>query len=195
MGDPYLTGVDQMIETGQLLVAPPAQDDDYWNQTVIFLYEKTEINTIGLIVNKVGDRSVRDLAEHNRLSYDGEDMLYIGGPVNPHALVLLHTNDWRCSNTYRINSKFSVSSDRSMLDRICGGDRPSQWKMFLGMSAWKAGQLENELLGIPPWNKKRSWLVCPSSAPVLFDKDQSRSWKKAVNSSIKQATDSLFQIS
>lgn len=184
-----------MIEPGQMLVAPPAQTDEYWSQTAILIYEKNHVNTIGLIVNKVGDRSVSELATHNNLDYNGDDMLYIGGPVNPHALVLLHTNDWSSENTFKITNKFSVTSDKSMLVRLCAGDKPSQWKLFLGMSAWKPGQLENELLGIPPWNKRQSWLICPSSAPVLFDKDQARTWKKGLNSSIKQATESLFQIS
>jgi len=182
-----------MIEPGQMLVAPPAQKDSYWSQTAIFIYERSPHNTIGLIVNKPGDRPVSDLAKHNGLDYDGQEMLYIGGPVNSSALVLLHTNDWRSQNTFRVNEEFSVTSDKAMLPRICSGDRPSKWKLFLGMSAWASGQLECEIIGTHPWNKQSSWLTSSSDSMVLFDTEPARAWKRALNASVKEATETLFQ--
>lgn len=183
-----------MVESGQLLVAPPAQLDDYWARTAVFLYERSPSNTIGLIVNKPGDRPVSALARHNGLEYDGSEMLYIGGPVNPSALILLHTNDWQGKNTFRITENFSVTSDNSMLPRLCSSDKPKQWKLFLGMSAWTNAQLECEIAGISPWTYKAAWLVAPSTSSSLFDHDPTRSWKKAVNTAIKETASSLFQI-
>ncbi len=71
---------------GQLLVAPPAQKSELWGQSVIFIYEETPVSTVGLIVNKPSERRLADLAEHHNLSYDGDELIYVGGPVNPMLL-------------------------------------------------------------------------------------------------------------
>ena len=181
-----------MINAGKLLVAPPAQDDSYWAQTVIFVYEVSKNNVLGLITNKPGDRPVKDLAEHNGLDYYRDEMLHIGGPVNPQALILLHSNDWFSSNTYAITKDISVSSDKEMLERVAAGDQPKYWKMCLGMSGWTTAQLEGELNGDPPWNKKKSWLIAPSTTDVVFEKNIQRAWKKSVDSAVKTATHDLF---
>lgn len=181
-----------MISTGKLLVAPPAQKDRYWSQTVIFVYEVSKHNTLGLIVNKPGDRPVSDLAEHNGLNYYSNEMLYIGGPVNPQALILLHSNDWVSSNTFPITSEISVSSDREMLERVSAGDQPKHWKMCLGMSGWTNEQLEGEINGDPPWDKKKSWLITPATIDVVFEKNIQRAWKKSVDYAVKTATCDLF---
>ena len=179
---------------GTLLVAPPAQDDDFWAKSVIFLYEENPSNTIGLIVNKPSDRTLKELAEHHNIEYSGEELLYIGGPVNPNALVMLHTDDWACSNTMQVSDTFRISSDKSMLKRICAGDRPRRWKMFLGMSAWTSTQLEGELSGTPPWSKKKAWLTAPANEQIVFGKHADSAWKRGIDLAATQAVQNFFTI-
>jgi putative transcriptional regulator len=179
---------------GQMLVAPPAQTDEYWEKTVIFLYEQNKQNTIGVIVNKPSDRPLSDLARHQDIEYHGDEMLYLGGPVNPSALVMLHTDDWRCSNTMHISDALMVSSDRSMLTRICSGDAPRKWRLFLGMSAWANSQLIGEIQGIPPWNKKTAWVPASAEESIVFGKDPDRAWKRSIDLAAKDMVSSYFNI-
>jgi putative transcriptional regulator len=181
-----------MYEPGQLLIAPPAQKDEFWNTTVIYIYEKTQHGTVGLVVNKPSDKKVKDLADHHKVVYGGDDDLYVGGPVRSSAIVLLHTNDWHCSNTFQITDRISISSDKSMIARIAEGDVPHRWKMFLGMSVWAPGQLEAEIEGTAPWTKKTSWLVAPANNSIIFDNDGDRAWKRSINLAVKEATGALF---
>jgi putative transcriptional regulator len=181
-----------MYEPGQILIAPPAQKDEFWNSTVIYIYEKTPHGTAGLVVNKPSDKHVRDLADHHKVVYGGNDALYIGGPVKNSAIVLLHTNDWHCSNTFQITDRASISSDKSMISRIADGDTPHRWKMFLGMSVWAPGQLEAEIEGTEPWTKRNSWLIAPANNSILFDNEPERAWKRSITLAVKEATGSLF---
>ena len=187
----FQTGVNMV---GQLLVAPPAQDDEYWGNSVVFLYEQTKQATVGLILNKPSDRTFDELAQHHNLEYNGNEPIYVGGPVNPSALVMLHTDDWTCSNTMQITNTLRISSDRTMLDRLAKGDCPKRWRLFLGMSVWTPEQLEGEMQGQRPWSKKTAWLTAPVDDRLIFDTKSDRMWKRSVELAAQDAVDSFFTI-
>lgn len=179
---------------GQLLVAPPAQTDEYWEKSVIYIYEKGPANVVGLILNKPSERTVVELASHHGYDFHGDDCLYVGGPVNPSSLIMLHTDDWRSSNTMHVNENIMISSDRTMIQRLAEGDTPRKWKLFLGMSVWAPMQLEGEIKGNPPWNKKKSWVTALPTETILFGKNPDRVWKKGIDSAAQEMVDSYFSI-
>lgn len=183
-----------MKHSGRLLVAPPSQNDDFWSQSVVFLYEETPAAVVGLALNKPSDRSVKELAEHHGYSYLGRDMINIGGPLNSAALVMLHTDDWSCTNTMQLDNKLRISSDRTMLKRLCDGDAPKKWKLFLGMSGWTPKQLDAEINGNAPYSKKTAWLVAPVNPSIIFENNSEKVWKKALDLAIQEATSSYFHI-
>lgn len=183
-----------MKHAGQLLVSPPVQEDEFWAQSVVFLYEESPAAVIGLVLNKPSDRTVQELAEHQGLTYFGKEMIYIGGPVNSSALVMLHTDDWTCSNTMHIKNGLRISSDGTMIERLCDGDRPKKWRLFLGMSGWTPKQLDAEINGTPPYTKSASWLVSPMAADIMFEEDDKTMWKHALDLAIQEATSSYFHI-
>jgi putative transcriptional regulator len=195
MADRSLTTVkcdNSMI--GQMLVAPPAQDNEFWEKSVVFIYEQTQSSTVGLIVNKPSERKLSDLAEHHDLDYTGDELLYVGGPVNPSALVMLHTDDWVCTNTMHIGGQWRISSDRTMLSRICKGDAPRKWRLFLGMSVWSPMQLEGEIKGNPPWNKKTAWVTAPATESIIFSNSPDRAWKKSIDLAAQSMVSNYFTI-
>ena len=179
---------------GQLLVAPPAQKNEYWEESVIFLYEQTAASVVGLVLNKPSERTLADLAHHHELDYTGDEQIYVGGPVNPSALVMLHTDDWACTNTMHIGGPWRISSDKTMLNRICQGDAPRKWRLFLGMSVWSPMQLEGEMKGNPPWSKKTAWVTAPASESIIFAKSPERAWKKGIDLAAQEMVSSYFTI-
>jgi putative transcriptional regulator len=178
---------------GQLLVAPPAQDDEFWQNSVIFIYEHAK-TTVGITLNKKSERTIAELANYHNLSYVGRDLINVGGLMNPAALIMLHSNDWKCNNTMYIDKGICISSDNTMLARICAGDRPRKWRLFLGMCVWSIGQLNNEINGTGMHSKKHAWLVAPANPDIVFERNPQRMWNKALESAVKHATDSFFFI-
>ena len=182
-----------MNHLGKVLVAPPSQDDEFWEKSVIFIYEDNK-STVGLTLNKPSDRALEELAEFHGIEYFGDDIINIGGPMNSAALIMLHTDDWKCTNTMHVIEHFCISSDHTMLSRLCSGDQPNKWKLYLGMTIWPSGQLEKELTGQLPFSKKKAWLVTPATEEILFEKHPKKMWNKAIDSAIQHSVDSFFTI-
>lgn len=177
-----------MQYVGKLLVAPPSQKDPFWRHTVVWIYEWDQGRYAGLIINKSSPKGVRDLAEHHRTPWRGSEPLMIGGPVNPGALILMHTDDWQCSNTMRANNSIAISSSNEMLRRLSRGDRPEQWRLLLGHATWAPGQLEQEI------DKPTGWLVTDWNPEWCWHTEDDLVWTEAVSQSAADAVDKLFAI-
>lgn len=176
--------------TGKLLVAQPTCRSKDREGAVLFVYEQTKNFASAVCVNKETDRSVEELASYEGYEYDGEDLLYYGGPDNPTALVMLHSPDWECDNTYQITDDICISSDPNMLRRICDGDRPDKWKLFMGMYTWKKGELETELL-VPD---ETSWIYGESTPHIVFSENEGQQYNWAIKCCSQFMVSQYFRI-
>ena len=57
-----------------------------------------------------------------RSDLDIPGYVYIGGPVNQNNISLLHTNDWSCDNTLKLNDDISLSSSKQIMQRFQNND-------------------------------------------------------------------------
>ena len=185
----YQTGVKSVSYVGKLLVAPPAVKDEFWGKTVIYIYEQNIQSVLGLILNKQSDRSVQDLLAHHQINYPGEEMINIGGPVNPQALVMLHTSNWSATNTMPITDQLSLSSDRMMMERIGNFDQPDLWAMYMGVCAWNNRQLDMEMR-----RGQYGWLIAEPNLAVMFDKNCERMWTNAIDLAAEKLTENYFTV-
>ena len=179
-----------MQYVGKLLVANPNQKDPFWSKTVVWLYECNQDNYAGLIINKPSSKNCGELAEHHRIAWRTNVPLYVGGPVNPSALILAHTPEWSTANTQHLpHSNVSLSSHGSMLNRLSDGDEPENWRLLLGYSGWAPGQLAREL------KDSTGWLVTDFQQELLWDTRRPEVvWHQALDLATQQAVDKLFEI-
>lgn len=168
---------------GNLLIAPPAVKGNFWYKTVIMITEDHPEGNIGLVINKRSELTVSEFCQRQGYDIDLPGFLYIGGPVNPKSFSFLHTNDWHCNNTLRINSRFSLSSSSDILPRLAYGDVPDRWRMLFGICAWRAGQLNDELKGNSPWEHNLSWCTTSSNLDLVFKSDNKDQWIAALDHS------------
>lgn len=168
---------------GNLLIAPPAVKNNFWHKTVILVTEHHAHGSVGLVLNKRSQMSIPEFS--NQLGYDIAlpGFIYVGGPVSPKNLSFLHSNDWHCSNTMRINDDLFVSSSLDMLPRMAAGDTPEYWRICLGLCGWGPGQLDAEIQGTPPWKHANSWCVANSSLDLIFGNDHTDQWCSALDRS------------
>jgi putative transcriptional regulator len=177
---------------GNLLIAPPAVKNDFWKHSVIIMTEHTVHQSMGLIINKRSEITVKDFGQQLGFTLDLPGYVYGGGPVNNQSLSFLHTNEWSCKNTMCINDKFSVSSADDILPRLAMGDAPLQWRIFLGMCGWQAGQLMAEINGIHPYKKNTSWLLASSDTGLAFETDGKDQWCHAIDRSGSEFAQSIL---
>jgi len=168
---------------GNLLIAPPAVKNNFWYKSVIMVTEHHAQGSVGIVLNKRSDLTLKEFGEKLNLTIDLPGYVYVGGPVNNQSLSFLHTNEWKSKNTMYINDQFSLSSADDILPRLSMGDTPMLYRMFLGMAGWSPNQLTGEIKGIPPWDPKTSWCVSTADLGLVFDHDGKDQWVVALDRS------------
>src|SRR5436305_11856884 len=74
---------------GQLLIAGPSLlDPNFW-RTVVLVVEHTDEGALGLVLNRPSETVVSHAVPELEEMIDGADLLYIGGPVQPAAVIVL----------------------------------------------------------------------------------------------------------
>ena len=181
-----------MNKVGKLLIAHPnVEAENIFAKTVIYVYQHdSEQGSLGVILNKCSRFRITDIcAEKNIVFGDTTKRVYHGGPVNPQALVLLHSDDWYSTNTVGAGNNLCVSSDNNMLGKISNGDEPAYWRLFGGMCGWAPGQLEAELSGQWPYRPENSWLTADANDSLIYDYDGKAQWTNLVEISSQQMFD------
>ena len=181
-----------MNKIGKLLIAHPnVEAENIFAKTVIYVYQDdSEQGSLGVILNKPSRFRITDIAaEKNIVFGDTTKKVYHGGPVNPQALVLLHSDDWYSTNTVGAGNNLCVSSDNNMLGKISNGDEPAYWRLFGGMCGWAPGQLEAELSGQWPYRPENSWLTADANDSLIYDYDGKSQWTNLVEISSQQMFD------
>jgi len=182
-----------MIETGHVLIAPPSMPDQRFQRAVIVLVQHDqEQGTLGFCVSQPTDRTLDQLHIQATRGQQMPDLtVHWGGPVQPRALWLLHTPEWREEDTIEVTPELSMTSTATMFERIRDRDLPDQWLLLAGFCAWRPGQLEAELSGERPWDPRHSWLIAREmTADTLLGADPAVIWSAATTQASHEAVSS-----
>jgi putative transcriptional regulator len=172
-----------MSYVGKLLIAPPKVNGTFWTKSTVFVSEDSYLGSVGVVLNKPSKVSLKDFGTQCNVDLDYDGKVYVGGSSNPKALTMLHSSEWRCNNTLKVNKNFSLSSSEELLYRLESGDAPYFWKLIVGLSSWPIGQLDNEVKGVHPYNQDNSWLVATPSYNLVFGLDTTDQWVAAIEQS------------
>lgn len=172
-----------MSLSGKLLISPPSVRGNFWQKTVIFVTEDHERGSVGLVLNKASKMTIKEFSEQHGVDSDVEGVIYVGGPVNVNALTVLHSSEWECGNTMRINDSYSLSSSADLLYRFSCNDCPKKWRIFVGLCAWAPEQLDNEIHGTQGYNHNTSWLLTTANYLNVFGLDGQSQWTAAIEQS------------
>ena len=184
-----------MNKLGKILIANPILPDDApFAKTVIYIYvDDPKRGTVGVVLNKQSNTSLQQLCYDHKVTYPvSSHMIYMGGPVNPSAMILLHTDDWQSQNTAHAGNNLLISSDKLMLLKLSQGNEPVYWRMIMGFASWQPGQLDMELKGQFPYNQSHRWLTADPSESIIFEYSGDKQWEKALEMCSQQAVDQWF---
>lgn len=136
---------------GHLLVAEPSIIGDVsFNRSVVLLADHTENGSIGFILNKVLDFSLRDLVPEIK----GDFPVYNGGPVEQDNLYFIHKVPDLIPQSIEIASGIYWGGNFEAVKELIEEDLISEdeIKFFLGYSGWDNEQLIEEL-------NAHSWII------------------------------------
>jgi putative transcriptional regulator len=162
---------------GQLLVAAPTIGDPRFAHTVILMVKHDKEGAFGIIINRpVGERSISELLEaagDNAPGVSGTVRVFAGGPVQPELGFVVHSAEYRRSETIDVDGHVSMTASREILRDIGQHQGPEKSLFALGYAGWGPGQLENEMA-------RHDWFTTPEEPKLVFDDDRGSLWDEAM---------------
>jgi putative transcriptional regulator len=150
---------------GQLLVAGPTLlDPNFW-RTVVLVVEHSDEGALGLVLNRPSETVVSDAVPELEDLIDGDELLYIGGPVQPAAVVVL--------------ARFEDPSDSALIafedvGVLASGESTEsanivEGRAFVGHAGWGSGQLDSEI-------ERGDWILEPARRGDAFTESPQDLW-------------------
>jgi putative transcriptional regulator len=151
---------------GKLLIASPSLVDPNFARSVVFITEHNDEGAMGIVLNRPSESSVESIVPQ-LAEIGGGEPVYVGGPVQPEALVLLAEFSNLEAAAWIVVADVGLASADMDLDELA--DAVRRGRVYAGYSGWAAGQLEAEL-------EIDSWIVEPPLPAELFPDDPQTLW-------------------
>lgn len=134
---------------GQLLVAGPSLFDRNFRRAVVLVGEHNDEGSLGVVLNRPTDLLVREVAAPLAPLARPDDRLFMGGPVQPEAAVVLAEFD-----AAGLAGLPVFGSIGFMIGDVPDGtgETVRRARVFAGYAGWGAGQLESEI-------EEGSWIL------------------------------------
>lgn len=160
----------------QLLIAMPSLQDPNFSRTVTYICEHGDHGAMGIVLNRPTELRLADVLKHMEIEGGmgeaGEQIVYLGGPVEEERGFVLHTDPAAWDSTLQVNDDISITTSRDILEAMARGAGPSHTLVALGYAGWGAGQLEREM-------QDNAWLSGPADPSILFDLPPDQRWEAA----------------
>ena len=151
---------------GQLLIAGPGLSDPNFWRTVVLIVEHSDDGALGLVLNRPTETTVGEAVSELEPVLDLDDPLYIGGPVQPSALIVL--------------AEFADTESAALIAfedvGVLGGGVQEgtvppvrRGRAFVGHAGWGPGQLDAEL-------ERGDWILDPAKREDAFTKTPLDLW-------------------
>jgi putative transcriptional regulator len=155
---------------GQLLLDGGQLSGSFFHRTVVLICQHDREGAFGLVLNrptdnKVGDALVADLPDSLK-----DQILFLGGPVQPSALSYLHSDTYLPEASVMANLDLGHSLE-SLVELSQSFAASQQLRLFAGYSGWAPGQLEDEM-------KRRAWVTHPASLELVFHAEPKDLWRR-----------------
>ena len=149
---------------GKLLIAAPSLFD-YFRRTVVLVLEHSPDGAMGVVLNRESETRVAEAVPVLSPYAEPEELVRIGGPVAPEAVVALGDfDDIEEAGTPVVGSLGTLDpdADNQSVRRI---------RVYAGYAGWAPGQLDGEL-------DAEAWVVIPADPGDPFE--QGDIWSDAL---------------
>jgi putative transcriptional regulator len=158
-------------EKGYLLIAEPSiLGDVSFNRSVILLADYTPEGSVGFILNKPLDYTIKDLIP----DIDATFRIYNGGPVEQDNLYFIHKIPDLIPDSIEISYGIFWGGDFNSVKALIDEKKLNEddIRFFLGYSGWDTDQLANELIS-------NSWILTKNIYKAsIIEKTDVSFWKE-----------------
>jgi putative transcriptional regulator len=152
----------------KLLVAAPDLLDPNFQRTVVLVAEHSAEGAMGVVLNRRTATSVGEASPQLSRLVDGEELIHVGGPVQPNGVVVLAEFDEPdLAASVVIGDVGFVAAGCDLADV---GGMVRRARVFAGHAGWGPGQLDAEL-------EDEGWIVVDQPSPdEIFTEDPESLW-------------------
>lgn len=162
---------------GQFIIAMPGLVDENFSNSVVCISEHKNEGALGFIINKphphIVCRDVFDELGMECTEKAGDVPVYIGGPVQPDRVFILHAGPFAWEGCFRFPPGLAVSNTMDIIKAIAEGEGPEKYMFFLGCAGWAENQLEQEII-------HNFWLTTPVDPEILFELAPEHRWREVI---------------
>lgn len=160
-------------QKGNLILAEPFMNDDYFSRSVIFMCEHNDEGSYGFILNNQLDITLDEIVPEIELK---NIKVNYGGPVHSSSLFYLHQLGELIEDSIEICNNIWTSGDFNQIIEFInmGIIDVQKIKFFLGYAGWTKNQLATEF-------KSCSWMALKLLKENIFKSNTSDLWKEILN--------------
>lgn len=126
---------------------------------------------MGIVLNRPADAMARELLP-GLSDITGDDPIFVGGPVQPEAVVLLAEFSRPDAAAWIVVADVGLASAEMDVDEL--GPAVRRGRFYAGYSGWGPGQLESEM-------EEEAWIVEPPIPSELFPDDPETLWSDVLD--------------
>jgi putative transcriptional regulator len=156
---------------GQLLIAGPALHDPNFRRSVILVGEHGAEGAMGVILNRPSPVSVADAVPPLADLVDDADLVHIGGPVQPQAIVVL--GDFRDPREASALVLGTIGFLPGEIETAADVGSLARARVFAGYAGWGPEQLEGEIA-------EGSWVLEQAVADDIFTDEPDTLWSNVL---------------
>ena len=161
-------GVDSL--GGSLLIASPALWDPNFRRTVVLIGHHDDEGAVGVVLNRVSEVSVLEAAPAFASLIGHEDAVFVGGPVQPQAAVVVAEFDDPAGAGVLAFGSIGFLPGDATPEAVTGVRRA---RLFAGYAGWGPGQLEDEV-------DDGSWIQEPARPEDVFVDEPEGLWSSVL---------------
>ncbi|TWP22949.1 YqgE/AlgH family protein [Apibacter muscae] len=142
-----------MSYKGNLLIAKPGLNDEYFSKSVIYLTGDDPFKgSVGVVLNKLYEKKLNEIIPEIDLDMD----VYMGGPVNQDHLFVIHSRPDLISKGTYIGKDYYWSGNYKEITLALKNKwiENDEIRFFIGYTGWKYKQLRTEI-------NNKDWMVLP----------------------------------
>lgn len=101
--------------TGQLLVSQPRNIEGHFAHTSVLVAQHNLSSAWGVVINRVAKTlTMQNIMAAAGIEYYGNEPIYVGGPVEPTRVHVVHSLDWSSASTLKITDDIGITGDVSV---------------------------------------------------------------------------------
>jgi putative transcriptional regulator len=155
---------------GKLLVSSPALIDPNFRKTVVLIAHHDEEGAMGLVLSRPSEVRADDAVPALEGCPGAGDPVFVGGPVQPNAFMVLAEFDDVTEAAAPIMDALGFMPADAEPEELS----IRRLRLFAGYSGWGGGQLEAELA-------EDSWIIVDAVADDAFADDPDELWRAVLH--------------